>query len=830
METFDLREWKGFIAAGGDPSTPACVSLITIDSRRIDRPDSLFVALKGRYTDGHQYVEIASRAGAHYALVRKNAPHFWAFSKTHLLRVDDPLTALQEIAAAYRRKLSCEVIAITGTHGKTMVKDLLHSLLSTQYITAASPESFNSQIGVALSLLTLKSTDKMAVIEAGISELDEMERLAAMIQPQHVIVTHVGKKHLTTLKTLENATLEFSKILNAPFRKGWALLPDAFPTCEGAYFWNQDNPLLPHAAGISHQQTLQIPYQIRFPQTLPFEDTMRAGYYYFLDLLNMTVKASWLAGIEKEAICEILRKYAPEPTRTEIWSAPTGTTFINDTYCSDPQSIDYALQTFDQMLPTGRKIFVFGGMRGAGENELKRVAQSLQSRPVDLLYLHGDFPKDALIDELRTSKTEITSTDTYEETLADLQRRMRPDDTVLIKGKRKESLDIITTHFMDSVCTNQCVINLAAIENNLKILRNQLNPSTRLMVIVKALAYGTDNVRIAKFLQTCGVDILGVSYVDEGVALKRAGVTQPIFVVNAAEYEIPKVVKWGLQVGVSSSSFLQALNREAALHHTLITVHLHVDTGMSRFGCRPEIALDLSREITASDHLRLDGIMTHFACADDPTHDDFTRQQASALEKVIQTIMEAGIELKWRHACNSAGALRFEFPAFNMVRIGLAVYGLSASQATRKALDLRMAISLLSRVVGINDCHKGDTISYGRSYTVKRERERIAVLPIGYFDGLHRNYSGKGYVMIRGHKAPMVGKICMDFMMVDVTDIPNVTIGDPVLIFGEDEFGHYLSPEELALKGDSIAHELITCLGPRIQRIFIYEENNKSTP
>jgi alanine racemase/UDP-N-acetylmuramoyl-tripeptide--D-alanyl-D-alanine ligase len=325
-------------------------------------------------------------------------------------------------------------------------------------------------------------------------------------------------------------------------------------------------------------------------------------------------------------------------------------------------------------------------------------------------------------------------------------------------------------------------------------------------------------------LQTCGIDILGVSYVDEGVALKRSGVAQTIFVINAAYYEAVKVVKWGLEIGVSDSQVIAAIAAEAKLQKKHIKMHLHIDTGMSRFGCRPEDALALAKQILNHPELELEGLMSHLACSDDPAYDDFTRSQAHILEKVIEDLRLHNIIPRWTHAANSSATLRFNFPQFNMVRIGLAVYGLCSSTATKQALELRMALSLVSRIVGINICKSGDTVSYGRHYCVQREVERIAVLPIGYFDGLHRNYSGKNSVIIRGQKAPMVGKICMDFMMVDVTDIPNAAPGDSVLIFGKDDHGHYLSPEELATSGESIIHELITCLGPRIQRVFVYEE------
>jgi len=405
-----------------------------------------------------------------------------------------------------------------------------------------------------------------------------------------------------------------------------------------------------------------------------------------------------------------------------------------------------------------------------------------------------------------------------------MRARLKQDDVVLIKGERKESLDTITETFNDSLCNNQCIINLAAIKSNIDTLRNKLPAETRIMIMVKALAYGTDDIRISKFLESCSVDILGVSYVDEGVALKRAGVNQNIFVINAAIYEANKVVKWGLEVGISDKLLLEAVACEAAKLNKCIKIHLHVNTGMGRFGCRPEEALSLAKWIIDCPFLKLVGIMTHFACADNPNDDGFTLNQASIFNTLIAELDSHGISIPWKHAANSSAAMRFEFPEYNMVRIGLAVFGLYSSEATKKAMELRLALSLISRIVGINDCKEGETISYGRTYRVERDQQRIAVLPIGYFDGLHRTYSGKSHVIIRGQKAPMVGKICMDYMMVDVTDIPNAIVGDTVLIFGEDEYGYYLSPEDLALKGESIVYELVTCLGPRIQRIFVHEE------
>ncbi|MBA3958415.1 MAG: bifunctional UDP-N-acetylmuramoyl-tripeptide:D-alanyl-D-alanine ligase/alanine racemase [Parachlamydiaceae bacterium] len=836
MDTFDLRQWPEFSAAGGNSSAPAWIDHVAIDSRRIHSTKTLFVALPGEHVDGHQFIAQAAQAGAHYILARSDWQPSHHISNATILRVENPLKALQEIAHIYRKQLSAKFVVIAGSYGKTMVKDLLQSLLETKKRVAASPESFNSQIGVALSIFTVKKEHDIALIEAGISEKGEMERLMHMISPDHTIVTHVGKKHMATLGNFETIANEIMHAANCIKSDQWVIVPHQFDLIEQLgriratpYYWSHRYFNLPMALEVTNSASAHLPYRLEFPDGSFFVNKTTSGFYYFLDLINITTKAAWLLGAREEGIRKVLSRYVAEPMRTEIWRSPIGTTFINDIYSSDPQSVERSLRYLDQTTLKGRKIFVFEGLRGPqenSENNYQRIGQMICSSNVDILLLVGKHPFEPILAETKNHSRSIDTIfcSNHQHAIAHLLNIVRQDDVVLIKGTKKEPLDELTEAFNDSICTNQCLINLAAIEANIVTLRKKLPPETRMLVMVKALAYGTNDIRMSHFLATCGVDILGVSYVDEAVALKRAGISQAIFVINAAMYEASKVVKWDLEVGVSEKEFIVALAEEAAQHNKQINVHLHVDTGMSRFGCRSEEALELAQLISSLPSLNLEGIMTHFACADDPTQDAFTKKQARAFDKVISKIRAAGITLKWCHAANSSAAMRFHFPTYNMVRIGLAVYGLYPSEATKAALELRLAISLVSRIVGINSCQAGETISYGRSYTVSKEQQRIAVLPIGYFDGLHRNYSGRGSVIVRGKKAPMVGKICMDFMMVDITEISNAEIGDSVLIFGENEYGEYISPEELAHSGDSIIYELITCLGPRIQRIFIYEE------
>lgn len=831
MDRFDLKKWPGFAAAGGNLSGPSLVDHIHIDSRRIDSPHTLFVALQGGTSDGHDYVGHAAKLGARFALVRKGFLRPNHTDAMTLLYVDDPLKAFQEIVATYRAEHPCQVIAITGSFGKTMVKDLLFELLSPSKKIVRSPESFNSQIGVPLSLLRIQQGHEIALIETAVSKKEEMASLIKMIQPHSAILTPIGKKH--SVGPCEEVVDEFLKLFLAPTLTGWRLIPKETPFASlipSPLYWNLPTSGLPHVEKVG--ESFGTPeYVVTFPNQGSnqerFQGQIQSGFFYFVDLLNMAIKAAWLLGASSQNIKEVLQSYIPDPWRTEIWRSPLGVTFINDTYSSDPQSLDSSLKHFLHTPSEARKIVFFGGFKKGGvQSDLKRAAHSLLKEKIDRLYLYGPdlepLAQEMISHELNPMAPQIYPN--YREALAAYQKEFKERDFVLIKGSRKEPIELLVQQFNDSICTNQCIINLAAIKANIELLRKRLPPKQRIMVIVKAMAYGTDESRVARFLASCGIDILGVSYVDEGVALRRAGISQNLFVISAAPFEATKVVKWGLEVGASDAAFIKAVAQEAKDQKKIVKIHLHVDTGMGRFGCRPEEALQLAELISKTPSLKLEGIMTHFACADDPAHDAFTFKQAALLEQVIEQIEKKGILIPWKHAANSAGVARFSFSAFNMVRVGLSVYGLYASLATEKALELRLAVSLVSRVVGINHCKAGESISYGRNYKVEKEEQKIAVLPIGYFDGIHRAYSGKGCVIIRGKPAPMVGNICMDFMMVDVTHIPQACVGDPVLIFGEDDYGNYLSPEGFAERGGSFIYELITCLGPRIQRIFVNEE------
>lgn len=815
MQMLDISQWA---------KCPLSVDQITIDSRRIHSKNSLFVALSGSNYDGHAFVRAAFRQGARACVVREDYQGHDIAPDKVLIRTSDPLRTLQEMAAAYRRKMSATVVAVTGSFGKTMLKDLLQKLCEEECATFSSPESFNSQIGVALSLLKIQPHHKIAIIEAGISEEGEMERLCKMIQPDHAILTNLFRGILPVHAD------EKIKLLKSVPPGNWTLATHSVQDVEGVIYWDEPNSNLP-----SVQLIRNGCFHIRFPGGEEADVAVNEALAYVWDLLKIATSCTHLLGIPSKSVIKALESYIPEPMRIEVFNSTAGTTFINDTYTADPMSCDMALRQMEMLQDSetktiGKKIFLFGGLRSSPEsldNDMARVAHSIAKHKVHLVVVSHPESASHLVSHLALSSpsTEVMVCKDVKGALDLAKRHYSVNDVVLLKGAYKIPIHDLIRQVEESPPNNQVIINLAVIQSNIAEIRSKLPRDMRIMVMVKALAYGTDDVRIAKFLNTCAIDILGVSYVDEGVQMRQAGIKQHIFVLNAAVCEARKAVKWDLEVGVSEPKLIAALQQHAKELQKKIKVHLHVDTGMSRFGCRPEDVLMLAKEIVSCPNLIFEGVFTHFACADDPAQDAFTHHQAKLLQNAIDILEEAGYSPRWRHACNSSATLRFGFTQFNMVRLGLAAYGLHSSLACREAHALRPAISLISRIVGINECRKGDGISYGRDYVVETDNARIAVLPIGYFDGLHRNYSGKGYVAIHGKKANMVGRICMDYMMVDISNIPEAKIGDQALIFGEDDNGDYIAPEELASLGGSIVHELMTCLGPRIRRFFIYDES-----
>jgi alanine racemase/UDP-N-acetylmuramoyl-tripeptide--D-alanyl-D-alanine ligase len=834
MEPFDLRNWS-FFRQERQSTFPAVIDSVTIDSRNIRSQNTLFVALPGKHGDGHKFVSHALENGARFAVVNKSWQPSSPYDEAKILRVDSPIHALQSIAEAYRETLkTVHLIAIAGSCGKTMLKDLLGHIFQRPHVFT-SPESFNNQLGVALSILSIPAKTELAFIEMAATEEHEMERLVKMAKPDIALVTNFFRKRFETQTTKQAVAAQIVKLLESLPQEGFAILEGdsrvdlSLVPCPW-YAWNETNSLLPRVQLLGIDGTAGLRVVCYFPGMQASQIVVKANHAYIAELLTIASAAAWKLGISPENIISSLRTYQPESIRTEIWKNKSGTMFVNGTYAHTLLSFNASLDELNAYTGSpsrnngGKRLLVFGG---------------LSKDPLSLYRcLHDSFTKYAIQDvfcwpheigkvlrSYESASVNIHSFDTLESAIQAAQRHAGPADTVIFKCPKKLPVDWLLEQIEGNPPNTTAHVNLAAVRSNIEMIRQMLPDTCRIMVMVKALAYGTDDIQVSTFLETCGVDILGVSYIDEAVGMRKMGVRQSIFVLNVTHFEMKKALAWNLEVGVSSLEQIEAAQTAAKELKSTIKVHLHVDTGMKRFGCTPESAVELGKAIARSTNLIFEGIFTHFCVADDPQQDAFTLHQANILKQAVEQLKTLNISPHYRHASNSSASIRFSFPDFNMVRIGLATYGIHTSPASAALLDLRPALSLYSKIVGFNYATAGDTVSYGRTHTISSEKARLAVIPIGYYDGLHRSYSGKSSVIIRGQKAPMVGRICMDYTMVDVSDIPEAAIGDEVVLFGEDETGRYLSPEILATSGGSIVHELMSCIGPRVQRLFIYDES-----
>lgn len=802
MDPFCLTQWPLFASQKKTSSYWAYIDAVAIDSRRIYSPNTLFFALEGAQTDGHRFVEDALQKGAQYAIVKEgfSLPQF----EERLIYTESTLQALQSLASAYRNQLQTEITAIVGCCGKTMLKDLIQKIHATTDVFT-SPESFNSQLGVALSLLSVENRHKIAYIETAATRPTEMSRLMNMLKPTNVIITNLSRPRLTPIDSqVINEIIETA--IQAP---GWVIAEKSKETSTLArkrdraqkqtYFWNS---------------TLFSP-----PEHLHEQ--------YAIELSQIAMQVTKLAGCSLAAIEEVLATWQPQPLRTEVWKSASGITFINDPYCQDPMSFDLALRQIREYAAKdardSQRTVVFGGTSFIDRTDFhKAIARSIDSSYIQKAFI---WPE-SLANKIGSSVVESSSS--FEEALRRAESTSSSGDVILVKGEEKYSPLELIRILENAPPNNLVIINLAAIQANLCAIKQHLqktNPETALMVMVKALAYGTDDVRVAKFLQSrCDISLLGVSYVSEGASLRHHGISCDIFSLHASVDEMERAAIHNIQVGVSSKEEIIAAGKAATKHSTTLKVHLHTDTGMKRLGCNVNEATALADLISKTPGLIFQGLFSHLTSADISDDDSFTLEQIRALESVYSQLKAASTAPKECHIANSSGALRFKLPFCTIARIGLAAYGIHSSTELLSNFPLRPAISLLSRIVGIHSVLPGESISYARAYIAKQPM-RIAVLPIGYFDGLHRSYGGKGYVLIRGKRAQMVGRICMDYMMVDVTEIPNAKIGDCALLFGENTDGSYISPEELATAGGSIVYELLSCLGPRIQRLFIYDES-----
>jgi Alr-MurF fusion protein len=824
--------------AGGElrPSSAGAlmVDRIAIDSRGA-APGALFVALRGMQTDGHRFVADAFHNGAAAAMVAQvNLRDLQLDPAWPVIFVPDTLCALQSLAAAHRREYFSKVLAITGSNGKTIVKDALRTLLAGREFLA-SPGSYNSQLGLPLAVLSAEKPEPLAILEVGVSQPGDMATLQEIAAPDYGILTNIGMAHLAAFGSRERIAREKMALFSDLPKDGWLLLPANEPTVETAA---QKIACAIHRIGAGDQELPRAPVSVT-PVSLTEQGqvvqvsfggaaarNVRVGTRSteIISDLQFAATAAHLLGGSLDEIATSLDGYTPPATRMELWSSPGGIRLLNDAYSSDPISVHAALRSATMNAGRrGRKIFAFAGMRELGANSDREHAQvGAQAAECGFshLFLVGNGELQSTAEAFRgaSPQGQVARVQNPEQLKEQLLPLLRPGDTVLFKGPRNAGM-VRAVRDLSGAIAQRCLwVNLAAIAENVARFRRYCG-GAHILAMLKAMAYGTDLLQLASWMSRLGVHHIGVSSANEGVAVRRTGADQEIFVFLCDPEDVDNLVRYRLTPVIYSADLADAFAKSLAGSGRMLDVHLKIDTGMHRLGVDPKAAIELAQRIRSSGAMRLTGVCTHFAASDDPNSDDFTRQQIAVFDATVTALREAGFEQLQVHAANTAGAVRFPQAHYNMVRIGLGLYGLYASPAVEQAMELELAIGVTSRITSVQEFAPGATLGYSRTFTASRQT-RIGVIPFGYDDGLPWGLSGKGHVLVEGQRAPIVGRISMDQMQVDITELRGIGVGAEVLLYGAHN-GHTLRPELVAQQAETIAHELLTRLGERVHRIYV---------
>lgn len=798
---------------------------ILLDSRRIQNPAaSLFFALKGERRDGHRFIPELYRKGVRSFVVSEQVDE-QAYPDASFLHVSDTLDALQHFTAAYRKKFSIPVIGITGSNGKTIVKEWLYQLLQDEYKIVRSPKSYNSQIGVPLSVWGMNEVHTLGIFEAGISQPGEMERLERIIQPTIGILTNIGEAHSEGFSGNQEKLREKLKLFSNSdiiiHNGDDALIVAEINNLGKKHFsWGRvksNNLQVDSQERMGRETALSLStHATRFTISVPFLDDASVA-----NALTCIATMLYL-GFTPEMITTKIKMLQVVNMRLELKKGINHCLVINDSYSADISSLEMALNFLDQQGGKMKKTVILSDfLQSATPDEqiYASIIDGIQKHQVSRLIGVGERISTALAHFVTQPVEGLTvdlfsSTATYVQQFRSSQFR---EETILVKGARMFGFEEIVQLLELKQHQTLLEINLNAIVHNLKQYQSRLSPTTKVMGMVKAFAYGSGGAEIAGILEFQKVDYLGVAYVDEGVELRKAGITLPIMVMNPEENTFDALIDYNLEPEIYSFRLLHAfaafLKREGLQHYP---VHIEVETGMNRLGFAPgEIAM-LGDEIASGDTFKIQTVFSHLAASEEEKQDDFTMQQFEIFVNAV-VLLEQKIGYEFiSHICNSAAVVRHPLLQLDMVRLGIGMYGVDSSGTNK--YDLQTVATLRSTVAQLKKLSPGDTVSYNRKGVITRDSV-IATVRIGYADGYPRKLGhGIGKMLIHGQLAPVIGTVCMDMTMIDVTDIPGVQEGDDVIIFGKE-----LPVHQLAAWAGTIPYEIMTGISGRVKRIYFEE-------
>jgi alanine racemase len=805
----------------------AVVNDILIDSRRLFKVENtLFFALKSKRNDGHRYITELYQKGLRNFVVSNPGIDISSFPDANFILVNKTIDALQLLATAYRLKFNIPVIGITGSNGKTIVKEWLYQLTSVDRRVIRSPKSYNSQIGVALSVWQMDKDYEIGIFEAGISEPEEMQKLQKIIQPTIGIFTNIGEAHnenfinkiqkigeklklFTKVDTLiycaDHAEIQEviikSQILDGIKPFSWSMKQKADLQIMAIEKQAKENTLI---KGLYRDKQISI--------TIPFTDeaSIENAINCWATMLHL--------GYENQLIAGRMLMLSPIAMRLELKEGINNCTVINDSYNSDVNSLVIALDFLIQQTQQKDKTLILSDILQSGKSDVYlygKISELLEQKGIKKLIGIGPaISRQA--EHFSIEKEFYKSTDEF---LRAFSFTRFQNEAILLKGARVFEFEQIGQALQQKTHETVFEINLNALVNNLNYYRSKISPGTKMMAMVKASSYGNGSFEIANALQFHKVDYLAVAYADEGIELRKAGITLPIMVMNPDEESFDGIIAHNLEPEIYNFRVLEllekAIRRNIIPRNKPVKIHLKIDTGMHRLGFEEKDITELLEKIKANYRVYVQSIFTHLAASDDPAQKDFSEQQISEFISVSDT-MAAGLGYDvLRHVLNTAGISAFPRAQFDMVRLGIGLYGISSNEAEQAMLE--NVSTLKSTISQIKCIGQGKTIGYGRSGKAEKEMQ-LATITIGYADGLGRLLgNGNGHLMVKDTLVPIVGNVCMDMCMIDVTGL-DVKEGDEVIVFGKER-----SINDLAREMNTIPYEILTGISKRVKRVYFQE-------
>lgn len=813
MKPYEIKELAEIISAEITGNPIGKIEEIYFDSRTIYQPNhAVFFA----FSD-NKYTSDAYKKGIRIFVVAQTEE---IFEDAVYLKVPSPLKALQEWAKSHRKNFNIPIIGITGSNGKTIVKEWLNQLLWKDFSIVRSPKSYNSQIGVPLSVLQMKAENSLGIFEAGISKPGEMEILQEIIRPEIGILTHISSAHLENFSSKEKIIREKIKlfqnseiiIYNSDNALVERILKEIYSEKKFFTFGKKSDSTLQliSTQEVSKGTEIRIKYQSKeYSFQIPFQD--EASIENILTVLTV------IAALELDLTdyLPLTSHVLPIEMRLEIKEAIRDSVVINDSFNSDLHSVKVALDVLAQQAFPRKSLVLTDVLQSSlDKDELyQKVADLVNSHQIDDLVLIGEFiPKYKNL--FQTAARTFENTDEF---LKEISIQNVHNEAILLKGARPFQLEKISAFLEKKSHDTVLEINLKALVDNVNFFKSKLRPETKIMAMIKANSYGTGSFEIAQTLEHQKIDYLGAAYADEGVELRKAGITLPIMVMNPEQSSYSSIIDFKLEPEIYSSRvldlFVQTLKEKSITE--AYPIHLKIDSGMNRLGFRAEQIEELIQKLKSEKSLVVKSIFTHLATADMPEEKDFAQEQLRIFDEIYDKIsVELNIK-PVKHALNSPGIIHFPEHQYDAVRLGIGMYGISDDEETQK--QLKNVVTFKTVISRISEIEAGETVSYGRRFKAER-KTRIATLPVGYADGIRRSLgNGVGSVNVHGKLVPIVGTVCMDMLMLDVTDCP-CKEGDEVIIFGENP-----SISEIAEQMATIPYEVLTSISSRVKRVYYRE-------